>query len=136
MIRDLQIGDLKELDAFPRDFLLPNLNSRLVIAQRACEIDQRLAGVGLLKLTSEAMIILNPDLDTQGRAVVSKSLITQLIFDGEKGGLDDCHVFLRPENKKMAQFLKKFKFIEVEDKTMYLPPRSKYGEKSNTASSI
>lgn len=134
MIRDLQLADLEVMEKFPRDFELPNLSSKLIFAQRVVEFDKRVAAVGLLKLTTEASILANPDISSTSRALAIKSLIFQLIHDAERNGLDDCHVFLKPENYKMRKFLAGFNFVSVEDSTMYLPPRSSNGEKSNAAS--
>lgn len=131
MITDLGLRHLSALEQLPRDFLLPDLSSKLVIAQRAIEVDGALQAVGLLKLTSEAMLIIDDKLSVQARALATKTLITQLIYDGERLGLDDCHVFVRRDNEKMKKFLESFAFIEVEFDTMYLPPRSQNGEASN-----
>jgi hypothetical protein len=131
MITDLKLRHLEALEKLPHDFILPDLSSKLVIAQRAIEVNGELQAVGLLKLTSEAMLLVDEKLPLQTRTIAIKQLLMQLVFDGERLGLDDCHVFVRRDNGKMKKFLEKFKFIEVEFDTMYLPPRSQNGEASN-----
>lgn len=116
MVRNLIFADLPELEKFPRDFPLPDISSGLYCTQKALIHRGKLVGAAMLKLTSEAILILDPKENEITKASLISEAFGELLKDGsEKFGLDQCHVFVVPESDgKYAEFLMKhFGFVRA-----------------------
>lgn len=112
MIRNLQFRDLEFLQRVCQ-YEFPNLSNGLFCSQKAL-IDRkgRLVGGALLKLTSEAMIILDPDISPLIRANAIQEAFSEISSELDRYGLEDVQVNVIPENdEKYAEFLiKNFNF--------------------------
>lgn len=97
-----ELPKLKEWSTFP----FPNLDSGLYCSQRAIYNDQgKLIGGAFLKLTSEAMLILDPNAKGFERAKGIKEIFTLVPIEMDKFGLDQVHVFVLSHDS-LAQVLR------------------------------
>lgn len=117
MIRELKFADLDKIYEWcPKEYPFPDLASGLYCCQKALVIGQRLSGTALLKLTCEAVLIIDPSLGKLERARLISEAFQELKNEAiEKYGLDQVHVFILPENDEhYAEILKKhFGFQEA-----------------------
>lgn len=113
MVRELQFGDIGRLLTYPIEFPFPDLSSGLYCSQKAL-LDERehCVGTALLKLTAEAIIILDPKLNDGKKAGLIIEAFNEMPEEMKKFGLDQIHVFVIPEtDERYAEMLKKhFKF--------------------------
>lgn len=120
MVRDLQLSDIVRLEQMHNsDFPLPNLNDRRYFSQK---VVGDLDAVGILKLTTEAIIIMNQGVSRLTRARALSELILELKKELLRFNLDDTHVFLLdPESNKTERILiKHFNFLPASGKALYL----------------
>lgn len=118
MIRNLQFGDLERLkEIHPKEFPFPNLSSGLYCVQKAIVNDDKLIGAALLRLTCEAVLILDPELSVLTKAVSILEAFPKLKSEAiGKYGLDQVHVFVVPEkDEHYVKILQKhFGFVKAE----------------------
>lgn len=99
MIRELQFGDLELLQSYPTSFPFPNLKSGLYCSQKAIvDKDEKFVGSAMLKLTAEAILILDPKLTPISKAFLINEAFTEVPKEMNKFGLDQIHVFVLPES--------------------------------------
>ena len=100
--------DLKELhDA---TFPLPDLLNPTYIAGRTIIDNGKVVAIGILKVTTEAVLITNeraPHI-TRGRAV--KALVNELEIELRKRRLQDCHIFVKQHH--VQRFLRGLGFVD------------------------
>lgn len=113
MIKELTLEAIPRLRKIANgDFPFPDLLSGLYCSQKGIYSEGKFIGCALLKLTSEAMLILDR---SESDLVLAKAIgeaFVEVPKEMDKFGLDQVHVFVLPEtNEKYAQFLmKNFKF--------------------------
>ena len=118
MIRNTIFADLDKLQEWcPKEYPPPDLTSGLYCVQKSLlGEDGEVAGFALLKLTCEAVLVLDPDANELERARMVKVAFEKLKSEAtEKYGLDQVHIFILPENNiSYAELLKKhFGFQET-----------------------
>jgi hypothetical protein len=121
MIRDLITSDLTYLESYHPSFPIPNVNNKHYITQKVIDLDGRIIGSGMIKLTTESILILDPSLSKITKVKVLCSLINVMKNELKHFGLDDTHVFLTdPEPLKTEKVLLRLGFIPAEGKALYL----------------
>lgn len=108
MIAELKFGDLVKLKEIAgTEFSFPDLSSGLYCSQKALfDSKGKFIGAALLKLTSEAMLILDKETTELTRAIAISEAFKQVPKELDKFGLDQAHVFVLPEDDwKYASFL-------------------------------
>ncbi len=119
MIRPYLSSDLeqiREIHERSSDFPMPNIDGPLYVIKETVVSDDKVIGVGLLRLTSEAVIILDLDEPRSVRARALEQLINTGIHKSQKLGIDEMHAFLTGEiTHSFADVLKrKFGFVDCE----------------------
>lgn len=124
-ITDFKLGHAEQLGKIhSEDFPLPDFGNRRIFARRVIEKDGKLIAASWLKVTSEASLVFDKRVPRLTRAKALEMLIEVMMFELDKAGLEDTHVFLQgSEIDRTANFLRKFNFVEVPEKCLYLPPR-------------
>src|SRR6266853_766789 len=110
MIRNLKFADLDKIYEWcPKEYPFPDLASGLYCSQKALVIGERLVGSAMLKLTCEAVLIIDPNISRLERARLIGEAFKELKSEAiTKYGLDQVHVFVLPENDEhYAGILKK-----------------------------
>jgi hypothetical protein len=81
----------------------------LYCIQKALLNHNQFVGAALLKLTSEAVLILDPKLNSITKAALIQEAFVEIKREAiNKYGLDQVHVFVLPENDvKYAEFLQR-----------------------------
>lgn len=98
MIRNLQFRDLEVIRRIPISFPFPNLDCGLYCSQKALIDKDKVVGTAMLKLTSEAVIILDPHLSSITKASLIQEAFKTIPDEMDKFGLDQIHVFVIPDN--------------------------------------
>ena len=98
------------------DFPLPDLKHPLYVVKEIAERNGKIVALGLIRVTSEAVVIMDLDEPRSVRAEAVVDLIGTGIFKSQKLGLDEMHAFLTGEiTHSFADVLKrKFAFQDVE----------------------
>lgn len=115
MIREYKDGDLIR-SLREQSFPIPDLSNPLYNEIHTVESEKgRIVGVGALKLTCEAIIMLDHNLPILTRAKAVEELIQLGIMKCQKHGLDEMHAFLTgPASSTFADLLKeKFAFERI-----------------------
>ena len=100
-------------------FPFPNLASPLYIIRGAIvDKDNNLLGAGFIKLTAEAIIILDPKIGKINKATAIYKLFDAARRGMVKKGLDGVHAFTNDVN--FQSFLKKRFGFEKSDDALYL----------------
>lgn len=111
MITNFRKNDIFAIeDAHERSctFPMPNYNSPVNILQKTIIHDGKIVGSAFVHLTAEIGLILDDTLPNLTRAKLLKEVFTELVKDLERTDLEDCHVFVVPEeNEQYAEFLVK-----------------------------
>jgi len=86
----------------------------------------KLLAAGILKVTTETILIVNPEASRLQKAALCKQLFETLREELFGLGLDDTHLFLLKDEEHFSKLLKKhFNFQEATGKAMY------YGKKAD-----
>lgn len=116
MLTSGEIEFIKEIHG--ADFPLPDLKNPTYAVQVPLYEEGELRGAALLKVTSEAILILNPNLSDLQKARLIFSAFDSLIEGLKSLGLDDAHLFTN--NEHFGEILKKhFSFREIPEKGYY-----------------
>lgn len=110
MVRNLQFRDLEKIqDWCPKEYPFPDLTSGLYCSQKALLApDGKLEGAALLKLTCEAVLIIDPSLGNLEKArLVKESFKSLSVEAGESYGLDQVQFVLRPGDEHYGKILRK-----------------------------
>jgi len=125
-IRNLLTNDLEVIMQLHKnsgeDFPFPDLLNQLYCCSKVVEDeDENIVGVGVVRLTSESILILNPGRERSVRARAIKLLINRMKRDVKVLGMDETHVFISKSNSKLKTILMRaFGFVECKDKSLYL----------------
>lgn len=90
-------------------FPFPDLSNPLYVSKKIAMSDGKIIGGGIVRITTEGILILNQDASLQQRSIASKAIINSLKEDIKSRGLDECHVFVQQANVRL--FLKSLGFI-------------------------
>src|SRR5881296_3455381 len=108
---DRDLHQIQRIHAQFCDFPFPNLKSSVYKAKRLICVDEELVGMGALKLTSEAILVLDLEKSRFQKALILKELIKELSRELESLKLEDVHVFtLGPECVQLAKVLEHLGF--------------------------
>lgn len=114
-IRPFKFEDLEAIRSLGErysDFPFPDVNDPLYTVKEVAEVDGKIIGAGLLRMTSEAVLILDLKCPQIQRAYA----IERLLYTGiQKSQIDEIHTFLTGEMAhNFASFLRrKFGFEDV-----------------------
>jgi len=103
-----QIAD--EVQRIEIEFPFPDLSNPLYISRKTIIENNQIVGAGLVRLTGEGILILDPSQPKTVRARAAAQVIEALKQDVKSRGLDECHVFVRDPN--VVKFLKHVGFVE------------------------
>ncbi len=109
--------NIQRLNSMP--FEIPDYSSPLYFSKKMIKKDGKLVAAGLMKLTSESILILDKDLPRITRARLLKVLINEMKQILQLQGLDDTHVFLLGEEEKTEKLLSHLEFVPAKGKVMY-----------------
>lgn len=117
MIRQITSDDVDAIRSLHERFAkfpLPNLVDKQYFCRKACEVDGKLVGFGLLRYTSEAIIVLDESLQRRVRVIAVEDLLRAGIFECQRHGVDEIHAFLTGDfSESFARILKeKFGFVD------------------------
>lgn len=117
-IRPYDSSDLNEVRSIHErssDFPLPNLSDPLYVVKEVAIHNGQIVGLGAIRLTTEAVVILDLDKKSTTRARAIENLLRTGIYKSQKLGLDEMHCFLTGEiTHSFADVLKnKFGFEDV-----------------------
>ncbi len=97
---------------------MPDLHNPTYAVQIPLSLNGEVQGAALLKVTSEAILILNPELSDLQKARLILESFDSLLSGLRKLGLDDAHLFTN--NKEFGEILKRhFDFKEIPEKGYY-----------------
>src|SRR6266404_5306875 len=101
MIRNTIFADLDKLQKWcPKEFPPPDLASGLYCVQKSLLGENgEVTGFAFLKLTCEAVLVLNPEANELERARMVKVAFEKLKSEAiSHYGLDQVHIFILPES--------------------------------------
>lgn len=105
-------GIADEVRRIPTEFPFPDTSNPLYIAQKTIIDAGEVVGAGLVRLTGEGILILDPAKSRVSRAWGAAQVIEALKQDVKARGLDECHVFVRDSN--VQRFLEHLGFKECQ----------------------
>jgi hypothetical protein len=123
MIRNLELKDLLKIEKLHHnDFPLPDINDNSYIIQKTLLNDKEIIGACFARLTSELVLILDPNLSSYQRAKAWKEVAGTMIQELIKKGIRSTHVFVTPEsdNKYVHLLEQKLGFTRATGIPMYL----------------
>jgi len=89
-------------------FPFPDLNNPLYISKKTVVDSGKIVAVGLVRLTAEGILFVEPDAPLVTRARASYNVMNALQEDVKKRGLDECHIFVK--DPKVQKFMEHFGF--------------------------
>lgn len=98
--------ELEELH--DNSFPFPDLSNPLYVSRKIAMSEGKIIGGGLVRLTTEGILILDQNTTLQQRSIASKAIINALKEEVKSRGLDECHVFVQQSN--VRRFLKSLGF--------------------------
>lgn len=118
-IRNLEPNDeakVRSIHERCSDFPMPQLDHPLYIAKGIIERDGKVIGLGMIRLTSEAIVILDLDEPRSVRAKAIEEILRTGIYQCQSHGIDEVHTFLTGEiTHSFADVLKrKYGFVDCE----------------------
>lgn len=127
MVTNLRFKDLDALRSFAgTEFPFPDLSCGLYCSQKAMHDEKgKFIGAALLKLTAEAILILDPSASEMSKTRCISDAMRVLPDELDKFGLDQVHVFTLPESDtRWTKFLKAhFGFEDVKGIPLVLTRR-------------
>ena len=112
-VRDIYDSDLESISALHlssgQDFALPDLSSPLVIVRKAVVADGKIQAVGLVRITSEGILILDPALSPRERIAAMYALERPVLSEAYGSGLTEITASIHNEtakhfSKRLTQF--------------------------------
>lgn len=79
------------------DFPLPDLINPNYVIKEVAVLDDKIIGLGAIRLTSEVLTILDLDVARSTRAKAVELLLRTGIYKSQKLGIDEMHAFLTGE---------------------------------------
>lgn len=127
-LKDVSPEELAELHAKGANFPLPDLNNLLYCQRLAVQdLNGKIIAIALVRLTSEAMIVVDPESPRTERARAISLLNGCLQMRLLRMGMDECHVFV--DNPQIEGVLRRLGFISCSGKPMVLHLEGANGEK-------
>lgn len=118
-LRACDIPALEEINQRLNLFPFPDLESPLYLVKGTVEKDGKVIGAGLIKLTAEAVVILDPAISKKERALALKELFLAGKARAVALGLSQIHAFIKNSQKSFVKVLKKsFNFSQIDDKVL------------------
>jgi len=96
---------LKEMNK--QDFIVP-INDPLLISKKVIIENNQIIGSGMVKITTEGILILDESIPVDIRVNALKLLIKECQLDLEKKNIHECHVFVK--NERFQRVLAKLGF--------------------------
>lgn len=95
---------------------MPAIDQPLYVVKEVAVIEDKVIGLGLIRISSEVITILDLDQPRSVRARAVQKLLETGIFKSQKLGIDEMHAFLTGEiTHSFADVLKrKFGFVDCE----------------------
>lgn len=110
LLRDIQDSDVATLRCYLNgNFPFPDLADELCIAKKAVIENGNLIGAGIIRLTSEGILIMDAKAPLRSRVRAILSLADALRRDVKQQGMTECHVFVREPN--VRKFLQRVGFV-------------------------
>lgn len=124
-VRLMKSEDTKRIEDIHKqhsDFPLPDLSSPLYICAGVALLNDEIIGAGLVRVSSEAILMLDKSQRKAVRGEALRELIKLGVMQTDIHGIDEWHTFITgDESGEYAQVLKhSFGFVECEGKPMYL----------------
>lgn len=124
-IRNLIPDDLKKLEELHStncDFPLPDLLNHLYCCNKVVEDDAgNTIGIGIVRLTSESILIIDKKCTKLLRVRVVKMMIDQMKSEVKSLGMDETHCWISNADSLLRQMLiKTFGFLACKSKSVYL----------------
>ena len=100
----------------------PNLDNPLYFVKGVALKDDKIVGVGVIRLTAESMMAVDKNLRLRDRAKIVDTLIQDGMVHTYNAGMDEWHVFITGESiEGYCNTLKKrYGFKECEGKSLFL----------------
>jgi len=100
-------------------FPVPDVESKLYFARGVVVSGDKIVGFGLARVTSEFILLLNPDESKRLRVQALEMLTRVGVRSAVKVGIDEAHAFV--SDSVFADILKKkFGFVDCEGIPLYL----------------
>ena len=91
----------------------PDIKDNLYLSKKVIYDNGEIVAIGLVRLTCEGIVFVNPNSPKTARVRAIKELINIQSDDAKRFGLKDCHVFIKRSG--MLKFLEKLGFIKLKD---------------------
>ena len=99
MIRDYEVGDAQAIkyihESQKFDYALPDINSPLVLVKKVREVDGRIVGAMLLRITCETYLFVEGSPEAKARSILE--LQPEVLKEAYRKGLSDIICVLPPE---------------------------------------
>ena len=107
MIRNLEVQDLMSIEKLHQgNFPLPEVNDPSYIIQKTLITDSKVVGACFARLTSELILILDPNLSKFSRARLYREVAGDMMCELFKRNIKTTHAFVTPETDwKSAKIL-------------------------------
>jgi len=107
-INRICLDDMRRIhdDSFP----LPDLSNPANIAFRSIIGDGKLIAIGIVRYTTEGILIADEELPVTTRARATEMIVKELAEEVKARGLYECHVFVK--DLRVKAFLKHLGFID------------------------
>lgn len=117
----MTLSELATLEKFSPDFPLPDLNNSLYFATHVVKEEGRVVAGAFIKLTSELILITNPELRSLERARLFDHMMQKALAELRKQGLDDAHVFVmgKDPEKTAKVLIKHYGFVSTTGIPLY-----------------
>jgi hypothetical protein len=107
-VRNIQSTDKKALEAISIDFPFPDIENPLYMAAKVIEDDGKVIGAAFIRLTSEAILVMDETTPKRTRVEGVEGCFNALQQEIKALGMDECHAFVRAPN--IAKLLTKLGF--------------------------
>lgn len=120
-VRNFSINDVSAFETLHKensDFPLPDISNKLYFSHKVVEVNGRVAAFGLLRLTSEAILIMDQSLPRLQRLKVILSIINAMIDELKAFDVDEVHTYVGDE--RTVHLLNRLGFVECQGKNLVL----------------
>jgi hypothetical protein len=118
----LDAVDLSTLESLHRSiqeqFPIPDITDPMYISCKAVVDNGKVQAIGLVKLTTEGVLVTDINLPKTTRALASVTAMNALKQDLISKGIHECHVFVQDE--KVGKFLRHYGFKESKGGKPYI----------------
>lgn len=96
LILDARPENQADIESFNKfGFMTPDFKDPFYICKKVVIADGKVIGAGIVKLTTEGILILDANQALPLRAVATKRLIEECKVDLKKMNINECHVFVK-----------------------------------------